>query len=247
MIIVDFSRSEPTSSPDADHTIANHVREGAFPPSTILVTPSPSPSESQQSLPDNPIRLVAEPPIKDQLPNLPSDVLDSAPPSTLSPDSESNQNMIRSSELRRERSWVSNSNDSSHISSENGRHASDNTKPELPKEMNGYRSNVMDRVLERGSSLSAQKGSLPGLKRYSSLPRTPSVRSPRINSVRSPSPEPRPRTRARSPDAMRFKDVLVKKTVAERAIGYANKINELALYDCGLGDWVVSMKERGGL
>jgi hypothetical protein len=46
---------------------------------------------------------------------------------------------------------------------------------------------------------------------------------------------------------MRFKDVLVKKTAAERAIGYANKINELALYDCGLGNWVVSMKERGGL
>jgi hypothetical protein len=46
---------------------------------------------------------------------------------------------------------------------------------------------------------------------------------------------------------MRFRDVLAKKTAAERAIGYANKINELALYDCGLGDWVTTVKERGGL
>jgi hypothetical protein len=182
------------------------------------------------------------------LPNLPSDVLDSAPPITVQPpDSESNQNAIRPSELRRESSWVSNLNESNHVSSENGRYAFDDTRPNLPKEMNGSRPSVKDRASEGGSSLSAQKGLLSGLKRYSSLPRTPSVRSPRIGSFRSSSPEPRPRIRARSPDAMRFKDVLVKKTAAERAIGYANKINELALYDCGLGDWVVSMKERGGL
>ena len=45
---------------------------------------------------------------------------------------------------------------------------------------------------------------------------------------------------------MQFKDVLAKKTSLERAIGYANKINELYMYDCGLGDWVVSMKDKGG-
>ncbi len=45
---------------------------------------------------------------------------------------------------------------------------------------------------------------------------------------------------------MQLKDVLAKKTSLERAIGYADKINEPSMYDCGLGDWVVSMKERGG-
>jgi hypothetical protein len=46
---------------------------------------------------------------------------------------------------------------------------------------------------------------------------------------------------------MRFREILSKRTGVERAIGYAHKINELAMYDCGLGDWVASMKERGGL
>jgi hypothetical protein len=46
---------------------------------------------------------------------------------------------------------------------------------------------------------------------------------------------------------MRFRDVLAKKSSAERAIGYATKINELAMYDCGLGEWLASVKERGRL
>ena len=28
---------------------------------------------------------------------------------------------------------------------------------------------------------------------------------------------------------------------------YANKINELSMYDSGLTDWVTTMKEKGGL
>jgi hypothetical protein len=46
---------------------------------------------------------------------------------------------------------------------------------------------------------------------------------------------------------MQFIDVLHRRSAVERATGYANKINELAMYDCGLGDWVTSMKEKGGL
>jgi hypothetical protein len=47
------------------------------------------------------------------------------------------------------------------------------------------------------------------------------------------------------PAAMNFNDVLEKKTPGQRAIGYAIKINELWMSDCGLGDWCVSMHERG--
>jgi hypothetical protein len=243
-IVIAFSRPESKDSPDPDLTV-HHTREGAFPPSTLLVTPP----ERQQSIPDRSIRLVPEPPLKEQLPDLPEDILDSAPPiSVQAPDDEFDKNAARSSELRRERSWVSNSNDSSHVSSESGRHAfEEDTGPDLPK-MNGSHLTIKERVPEDASSTPAQKGTLTSLKRFSSLPRTPSTRSPRISTfARSPSPEPRPRIRARSPDAMQFRDVLAKKTTAERAIGYANKINELALYDCGLGDWVATMKERGGL
>lgn len=44
---------------------------------------------------------------------------------------------------------------------------------------------------------------------------------------------------------MRFKDVLVHRSASDRATGYANKINELAMYDCGLSDWVFAVKHRG--
>jgi hypothetical protein len=46
---------------------------------------------------------------------------------------------------------------------------------------------------------------------------------------------------------MQFRDVLNKRSAVERATAYANKINELSMYDCGLGDWVTSVKEKGGL
>ena len=54
----------------------------------------------------------------------------------------------------------------------------------------------------------------------------------------------RRRIRAGWPHAMHVGDVLNKKGAWERALGYAKKINELAEFDCGLGDWVVLMKER---
>ena len=53
-----------------------------------------------------------------------------------------------------------------------------------------------------------------------------------------------PKIRSRWPEAMRFNDVLAKKTAVERCAGYARKINELANHDPGLGDWVVNTKEN---
>ncbi|TDL29455.1 hypothetical protein BD410DRAFT_892746 [Rickenella mellea] len=101
---------------------------------------------------------------------------------------------------------------------------------------------------------SPQKQSLDySLKRLASLPRTPSLLSKRRFSYRSasskaPSPPPHPpvivKIRSAWPDAMSFRDVLVKKGALERALGYARKINELGAYDCGLGDWVVGMKRK---
>ena len=90
-------------------------------------------------------------------------------------------------------------------------------------------------------------------KRFSSLPRAPSISSGSNFSrgySRTPSPLP-PRRRKRVieqwPLAMQYKDVLECKTPLERSLGYARKINELAMYDCGLTNWMDSVRVRGTL
>ena len=243
LIVVACYRSE-TEPSSPDHTV-KHTREGAFPPSTILVTPA----ERNHSLPEKAIEIVPEPPSKDQLPSLPTDILDSASAISAEPvKDELSPNTARCPELRRESSWVSNSNESGHASSESGRRAFEDVRSGTPQELNGPYPRKKESGLEDSSSETKRKGGLlTNLKRYSSLPRPPS-RSPRLSIfTRSSSPKSPPRIRAKSPDAMRFREILSKRTGVERAIGYAHKINELAMYDCGLGDWVASMKERGGL
>jgi hypothetical protein len=47
------------------------------------------------------------------------------------------------------------------------------------------------------------------------------------------------------PVAMQYKDVLEFKTPLERSLGYARKINELAMYDCGLTSWMDAVNTRG--
>lgn len=99
------------------------------------------------------------------------------------------------------------------------------------------------------------------IKRFSSLPRTPSLMSlnrPSIGSKRSsgmPSPSfafpqrkpPARRMKSTHPPAMFFADVTVKRTPLERSIGYAYKINELYNYDCGLADWIAETRYKGRL
>ncbi|KAH7887980.1 hypothetical protein F5I97DRAFT_934626 [Phlebopus sp. FC_14] len=98
------------------------------------------------------------------------------------------------------------------------------------------------------------------IKRFSSLPRTPSLASlsplstGSKRSSRTPSPsishvvtKPRPhiqRIRSACPSAMYFADVIVKRSPLERSIGYAHKINELYSHDCGLGDWVLETRYK---
>lgn len=95
------------------------------------------------------------------------------------------------------------------------------------------------------------------LKRFSSLPRTPSYKSyggsssngqasrtPSVSSL-PPLPPPRRKIISQSPSAMFYMDVIAKKTTMERCIGYAQKINELYIYDCGLSDWVMDAQSKG--
>ena len=233
-IVVAFYRPEhePTST-------VHHTREGAFPPSTII--------ERQHSLPDETISLAPELPSKDHLPDPPAEILDSAPALTAPPANNKLSPLSDVARSPRDNSLVSNSNDSGHISSEGSRHAFEDQRQDAPQELNGSYPSIREFTTENSPPEPKRKmGLLTNLKRYSSLPRTPSIKSPISIFTRSPTP-PRRRIRARSPDAMRFRDILNKRSALERAIGYANKINELSMYDCGLGEWVTSMKERGGL
>lgn len=97
------------------------------------------------------------------------------------------------------------------------------------------------------------------MKRFSTLPRTPSLmslnrpsvaskrssrtRSSSVNSIPPVRPPVR-RIKSAFPSAMRFADVLAMKSPLERSMGYARKINELYNYDCGLGDWMIEFKHR---
>ncbi|KAG8218439.1 hypothetical protein J3R82DRAFT_4064 [Butyriboletus roseoflavus] len=98
------------------------------------------------------------------------------------------------------------------------------------------------------------------IKRFSSLPRTPSLMSLNrpspgskrssgtpsssvVHSMSQPKPPVR-RTKSTHPPAMYFADVTVKRTALERSVGYAHKINELYNCDCGLGDWIAETKYK---
>lgn len=89
------------------------------------------------------------------------------------------------------------------------------------------------------------------VKRFSALPRAPSLISSSSLSrraSRTPSPpvlKRRKRVVEQWPVAMQFKDVLECKTPLERSLGYAHKINELAMYDSGLTSWMDAVKARG--
>ena len=93
-----------------------------------------------------------------------------------------------------------------------------------------------------------------GVKRPSTLPHAPAVISSSNLSRGSPKtpspalpPVPKPRRKIieQWPTAMQFKDILECKTPLERSLGYAHKINELAMYDCGLTSWMDAVKTRG--
>ena len=104
------------------------------------------------------------------------------------------------------------------------------------------------------------------LKRFSSLPRAPSrsARSEKRLSGGSAStastlpphaeeyvplmprsPPPFQKIISPWPQAMFYADVTSKKSALERSLGYAAKINELYIYDCGLSDYVADIHARG--
>ncbi|KAI0643746.1 hypothetical protein C8Q79DRAFT_1012304 [Trametes meyenii] len=251
-----------------------HRREGAFPPSTILTAPGQqlvqSPRASEESsisshVDKSPVVVI------EQEQEVPADDI----PLRERKDSDRRSGL----ELHRSSSWVSLSQEAAeHNSSPNGKagtlpivsvsrsvssvsgaSSSSSSLPVPPPK--SIRGGSDDERATNSLAPSSFRATLTNLKRFSSLPRTPS-RSSR-SSKRSTSPEPprrsvsptpapvhvalplrrvmpRPTKVSPWPAAMNGRDVTALRSPRERARAYAEKINELATYDCGLRDWMAS-------
>ncbi|KAH9918121.1 uncharacterized protein B0H18DRAFT_1086874 [Fomitopsis serialis] len=245
-----------------------HVREGAHPPSTVTNTPPTSAEEVPETKSDDVrhVEAIKAPPVSFTL----HDDARSAE-SVSSSSQEPSLHPARSrKDLRRESSWVSMAQERVQRALSPGRVSnisrSPSTSPSMfsptppPKSIHGSLEDVLHAP---GAGHNPLKGALTNLKRFSALPRTPSLTSAR---AKSPTPSPqasprhsesrdaplpvppvplpvkpkvvRPRIKAAWPEAMACRDVMAKRNPLERSIGYAHKINELALYDCGLTEWV---------
>ncbi|EGO01694.1 hypothetical protein SERLA73DRAFT_177128 [Serpula lacrymans var. lacrymans S7.3] len=260
--------SSTKSSPSSDSSDPNsstspaHTREGAFPPSRQVTdtTAASSTSETERPLPrhdsiDDLVAVVGNA-IDDMGIMNSSDV---PPPTVIEPPRHSeNSNGRLGLDIRR-----------TSISPEIARgtptsdESTDRTSPDLDRALpltpaSSHSPTRSDKESENGSR--NLRNSFVNLKRFSALPRTPSLMSlNRLSngsrSSKTPSPlifpaalhHPPPVQRIKSswPAAMHFADVVVKRSALERSAGYAHKINELYVHDCGLRDWLTETKYGG--
>ncbi|KZT74550.1 hypothetical protein DAEQUDRAFT_720734 [Daedalea quercina L-15889] len=244
-----------------------HIREGAHPPSTVTTSPPLPTDEAQETKSDESsnVRRVEGSKALPVTLTLHDDARSAESVSSSSQDRSLHLTRSRK-DLRRESSWVSMAQEKVQRALSPGRVSrSPSTSPSMfsptppPKSIHGSLEDVPEASGSGGSN--PLKGALTNLKRFSALPRTPSATSSR---AKSPSPSPqtsprhsesrnvplppppvpllrrvqRPRIKAEWPDAMSCRDVITKRNPLERSIGYAHKINELSMYDCGLNEWV---------
>ena len=288
-----FSGLEPYSSslaPPSRPSIklvsapAVHRREGAFPPSKILSSPpSRHLAQSPESF-QSPPSIDEEPPAS-KLPRT-----ESRPVVVIEQD-ESSEEAVPARraalELHRESSWVSLSEQTAkRHSSPNGKTAalqaaslsrSPSVSAASSSSSVSHLPSLPPKSIRGGSDEEKQNTLAPSafraltnLKRFSSLPRTPSRSSK--SSKRSSSPDarrslspplpppphihvqspprrrvpPKPKYSHPWPPAMSVAEVVVLKASRDRAKAYAMKINELAMYDCGLRDWMASQGRGSG-
>lgn len=254
------------SSREVKRSTSTHRREGAFPPSS---------SGTSSSVTDSPVQPTAEPleihhrrhatefdnssAVRHSLDG-PSVVV-ASPDSSFEADSHKPLSAVQ---LRHQSSWVSirDSQDSapqgrpvlSRQNTSDSRSFGSRSPPAPPAKP------LKDEARLSTGSNNPFKNAVTNLKRFSALPRTPSQLSVGTSShlshqTRTPSPshhspppprrEPRPKYRDPWPHALDYKEILGGRNALERSMGYAQKINELAQYECGLSDWIVATKYRG--
>ncbi|KZT20746.1 hypothetical protein NEOLEDRAFT_1100163 [Neolentinus lepideus HHB14362 ss-1] len=248
--------NSPLSSPPDDTEISHafHHREGAFPPSTFM-----QPAVGRD---DGPIAHgvpnvgCTSTPLPARYQEASEDTITSTPRMTVEPPDEEMLGPSGSS-LHHARSWTSLGHEFSHLQISSPEATSTASHPEHPSEENSHhRSYTVGQGLPSGAARATDKATWFNLKRFSSLPRTPSGtsggRSSSTPSTRAPSPHPpaqptpRPKITSKWPNAIYYGDVVSKRSALERAVGYAHKINELAMHDCGLGAWVTAKRQPGG-
>ncbi|KAG6866530.1 hypothetical protein C0991_003074 [Blastosporella zonata] len=119
-------------------------------------------------------------------------------------------------------------------------HSGDTPSPPPKSFRNSLTSNIkrLSSSLPRSPSLSSKSRRSSSGTYYSS--RTP---SPSMHII--PLPPTRPKIISTYPPAMFYNDVTARKTSHERCTLYAHKINELYMYDTGLGDWTIETKLQG--
>lgn len=240
-----------------------HIREGAHPPSTVTTTPPINIEEAQENRSD--VSSIVRHVEANKAPPVAFTLHDDAR-SAESVSSSSKEPSVRSRKaLRRESSWVSMAQERVQRALSPGRSSnisrSPSTSPSMfsptppPKSIRGSLEDVPQASYPSG----VIKGALTNFKRFSALPRTPSATSARAKSPdASPQVSPRhskdaplpavpaplqrrvqrPRIKAEWPEAMSCREIVALRTPLERAAGYANKLNDLAMYDCGLAEWV---------
>ncbi|KAJ7117318.1 hypothetical protein C8R43DRAFT_103535 [Mycena crocata] len=250
-----------TSSGSEDHDETLHRREGAFSPSTISTTPSTSPSDYSPTT-AHPGRT-----IDGMIPNMSdgsksggsssssavtSPVIIQAPPRMESVREASGEEWTYVS-----RDLTASPSSDGHVSQD--RVSWESYSPRHSQEAQGGTPSPPPKSFK--TSLAT------GLKRFSSLPRTPSPSSRslgRSSSTRSrgrtPSPSVQPESPPLSapaqmprrrkiialhPSALYSADVTARKSAQERCSMYAQKINELYIHDCGLSKWVLEARMRG--
>ncbi|KZP12088.1 hypothetical protein FIBSPDRAFT_1050255 [Athelia psychrophila] len=279
--VLDSSKGIPKSASSEQLPAATsaHVREGAFAPSTFTTS-----TESESSLPIDPLE-TQEPVVTS--PEEPHSVGDNSvrlvttsntsPPIVVEPvDVNDASEVLSPPGLNRDDSWVDEfpeiisreltpNSDDAGLSPDSGhaffKRSPSASPPNLPREI-GDDTSPSSTPRHLGSVLAAN------LKRFSSLPRTPSRKSDGMRfstsshssnaSSMSTLPPPlevpallqshppmRKKIISPWPAAMSCGEVAAKKSALERSLCYANKINELYIHDCGLGDFLMDVQHRG--
>lgn len=244
----------------ASVTTSAHIREGAFPPSIESSASSPVEIKHTKEPADDTVSTTAE--------SISNHDHEFVPPKVVEPLHSSEDSDARSV-------WINitpedipgvatpSSDDAAvstdgHSSRSLFRRSTSRSPPKPTKEL-GDSGSLSSSPRHLARSLTAN------LKRFSSLPRAPSRSAKSENRLSSgsastsstlpphieddvplmPRSPPFQKIISPWPQAMFYADVTSKKSALERSLGYAAKINELYIYDCGLSGYVADIQARG--
>ncbi|TFK55866.1 hypothetical protein OE88DRAFT_1767163 [Heliocybe sulcata] len=249
--------SPPASPPNSDETEttpAFHHREGAFPPSRFIQSGVDGGADHEAQNAEHEESAPTSPSAREHEPS--EATLTSSPRMKVVPIEEGKPEPSGSS-LHHAHSWTSLGHEFSHLQISSPGATSTSSHSEYHSgEGSHQRSYTVGQGLPSAAAKMVDKAAWFNLKRFSSLPRTPSGasggHSSSAASTRTPSPhrpaQPafRPKITSKWPNAMYYGDVVTRKSALERALGYAHKINDLAMHDCGLGAWVLAKRHPGG-